>query len=60
MFTGREQARLSVLQNWVLDYHKSIDSLTPADVYFGRGHTILLHTERIKRQTIAKSWCVPI
>lgn len=24
----------------------------PADVYFGRGHTILLDRERIKRQTI--------
>jgi putative transposase len=35
-------------------YHESIDNLTPADVYFGRGHTILLHRERIKRQTIAK------
>jgi len=32
-------------------YHESIDNLTPADVYFGRGQTILLHRERIKRQT---------
>ena len=24
----------------------------PADVYFGRGHTILLERERIKRKTI--------
>jgi hypothetical protein len=35
-------------------YHESIDKLTPADVYFGRGQTILLHGERIKRQTIVK------
>ena len=34
-------------------YHESIDNLTPADVYFGRGQTILLQRERIKRQTIA-------
>ena len=27
-------------------------NLTPADVYFGRGQTILLDRERIKRQTI--------
>jgi len=35
-----------------LRYHESIDNLTPADVYFGRGHTILLERERIKRQTM--------
>jgi putative transposase len=35
-------------------YHESIDNLTPADVYFGRGQTILLQRERIKRQTIAE------
>ncbi len=33
-------------------YHESIDNLTPADVYFGRGQTILLERERIKRKTI--------
>ena len=33
-------------------YHGSIDNLTPADVYFGRGQTILLERERIKRKTI--------
>jgi hypothetical protein len=34
-------------------YHESIDNLTPADVYCGRGHAILAERERIKRQTIA-------
>ncbi len=33
-------------------YHESLKSLTPADVYFGRGQTILLKRERIKRKTI--------
>lgn len=33
-------------------YHESIGNLTPADVYTGRGQTILLERERIKRTTI--------
>jgi putative transposase len=33
-------------------YHESLQNLTPADVYFGRGQTILLQRERIKRKTI--------
>ncbi|MGK7866902.1 integrase core domain-containing protein, partial [Falsiroseomonas sp. E2-1-a20] len=33
-------------------YHESLRNLTPADVYFGRGQTILLDRERIKRQAI--------
>jgi len=34
-------------------YHESLGNLTPADVYFGWGQTILIERERIKRQTIA-------
>jgi putative transposase len=33
-------------------YHESLQNLTPADVYFGRGQTILLQRERIKRDTV--------
>lgn len=32
-------------------YHESLKNLTPADVYFGRGQTILLKREMIKRKT---------
>ena len=33
-------------------YHESINNLTPADVYFGRGISILKQRERIKRKTM--------
>jgi len=33
-------------------YHESLNNLTPADVYFGRGQTILLERQRIKRNTL--------
>jgi len=33
-------------------YHESINNLTPADVYFGRGQAILEQRKRIKRKTI--------
>ena len=35
-------------------YHESLGNLMPADVYFGRGQTILLERERIKQQTVLK------
>jgi transposase InsO family protein len=33
-------------------YHESLGNLAPADVYFGRGQTIMLKRERIKHETI--------
>ena len=33
-------------------YHESLLNLTPADIYTGRGHTILLERERTKRKTM--------
>lgn len=35
-------------------YHESLDNLTPADVYFGRGAGILATRREIKRRTIAE------
>jgi len=35
-------------------YHESLDNLTPADVYHGRGERILKMREEIKKQTIRK------
>ena len=35
-------------------YHESLDNLTPADVYFGRGESILRNRQRIKRSTLAE------
>ena len=33
-------------------YHESLNNIAPADAYFGRGQTILLKRERIKRKII--------
>ena len=35
-------------------YHESLDNLTPADVYFGRGELILRERERIKKMTLER------
>ena len=33
-------------------YHESINNLTPADVYFGRGQSILEKRRKLKNKTI--------
>ena len=35
-------------------YHESLNNITPADVYFGRGQSILNNRKRIKQKTIEK------
>jgi transposase InsO family protein len=35
-------------------YHESLDNLTPADVYYGRGQTILKRRERFKLKTLPR------
>jgi len=50
----RRLTRRTLLWSLHCRYHESLGNLTPADVYFGRGQTILIERERIKRQTIAK------
>ena len=35
-------------------YHESINNVTPADVYYGRGETILQQREIIKQKTMKK------
>ena len=34
-------------------YHESIDNLTPADVYYGRGEAMISQRAQIKQNTIA-------
>ncbi|SFM84594.1 Homeodomain-like domain-containing protein [Nitrosomonas communis] len=34
-------------------YHESLNNLTPADVFYGRGHSILNEREKIKHRTLA-------
>ena len=35
-------------------YHESLDNLTPADVYFGRGEKILAARKQIKQKSFIK------
>ena len=34
-------------------YHESLNNLTPADVYYGRGESILARRQQIKLNTLA-------
>jgi len=34
-------------------YHESLNNLTPADVYYARGQSILNKREKIKQRTLA-------
>ncbi len=49
---GQLEARLAEFVDYynMRRYHESLDNLTPADVYFGRGQTILTRRENIKLQ----------
>ena len=51
---GQLEARLAEFVDYYNSrrYHESLNNLTPADVYFGRGQTILSRRENIKLKTI--------
>jgi putative transposase len=51
---GQLKARLAELVDFynTRRYHESLGNLTPADIYFGRGLTILARRQKIKHQTI--------
>jgi len=51
---GDLEARLAAFVDYYNHdrYHESLDNLTPADVYFGRGQAILERRARIKRKTL--------
>lgn len=53
---GDLEAQLATFVDYYNNHrsHESIDNLTPADVYFGRGPIMLAAREKIKRQTIAE------
>jgi transposase InsO family protein len=51
---GQLEARLAEFVDFynTRRYHESLGNLTPADIYFGRGPTILTRRQNIKRKTI--------
>jgi len=51
---GQLQARLTEFVDYYNSrrYHESLNNLTPADVYFGRGPTILSRRQNVKLKTI--------
>jgi hypothetical protein len=51
---GQLEARLAEFVDYYNSrrYHESLNNLTPADVYFGRGPTVLLRRENVKLKTI--------
>ena len=51
---GELEARLAEFVDlyYTRRYHESLGNLTPADIYFGRGSTILARRQTIKHQTI--------
>jgi transposase InsO family protein len=51
---GQLEARLAQFVDFynTRRYHESLGNLTPADIYFGRGPTILTRRQNIKHQTI--------
>ena len=56
---GVVRARFALIDDFVghynhQRYHERLKNLTPAYVYFGRGQTILLEREKIKRRTFEK------
>ena len=54
LLASEQQARVADFVAYYSDqrYHESLDNLTPADVYFGRGQRILERRDVIKRQTL--------
>jgi len=51
---GQLEARLAEFVDYYNSrrYHESLNNLTPADVYCGRGQTILIRRQNIKLKTI--------
>jgi putative transposase len=54
---GQLEARLAEFVDYynTRRYHESLHNLTPADVYCGRGHSILKRRGTIRRETIELS-----